>query len=106
MVPEKDRAQINAGPNSVISIDRFKSGFLLEIETQAAIPNLYLSVQATTITSMEAGPQRTGAHITGHSGVREGFAFTNLQSAYGSYRVTVFTRQPDKFIVEYDPQYR
>ena len=104
-IPEPKFAFRELSRNQPVA-DGFKTEFLMEIDTQAAIPNLYLRVNAATITRMEAGPQRTGGHITGHSGVSDGFAFTNLQSAYGTYRVVVFTKRPETFDVEYDPQYR
>jgi hypothetical protein len=86
--------------------DLYRTEFLLTIVTRSIIPNLYLKVSATTIKSMEAIPQRTGGSMFGHSGTRDGYAFTNLQGAYGSYIVSSTSTKPEKFTVEYDPQYQ
>ena len=82
----------------------YKSEFMMTIESQVAINNLYLEVKAPSITRMEAAPQRSGLSMNGHSGVRDGFAFTNLQNAYGRYRITVYTRNPERFEIIYSPE--
>lgn len=85
--------------------DLFKTEFMLKIESQVAVPNLYIAVHAPSITKMDAGPQRTGMSMTGHSGNRDGFAFTNLQNAYGLYKVSVLSKKPEaKFEVEVEPR--
>lgn len=80
----------------------YKTEFLLTIETQVAVPNFFLQVNAPTIRSMETTPQRAGVADFGNTGTRKGLAFTNIQSAYGSYRVTVITNEPERFEVIYD----
>jgi hypothetical protein len=79
----------------------YRTEFMLSIETKVPITNLYLQVGADTIMKMEVVPQRSGGFITGHSGIRTGFAFTNIPNAYGSYKVTAVSKSPDKFKVTY-----
>jgi len=57
----------------------------------APIPpkQLFLEVHAPDILSFEVIPQRNGAQIFGHSGKREGFAFTSLMQPFGSYIASV-----------------
>jgi hypothetical protein len=82
--------------------DLFKSEFMLTIDAKVAINSLYLEVKAPTITKMEVVPQRSGLLMSGHSGLRDGFAFTNLTNAYGTYKITVYSKNHEKFEVIYD----
>lgn len=72
---------------------KFFSSFMLDIESVAAIPNLYLQANAQTIESFDPSPQRIGVTMIGHSGKRDGFAFTNLQQAHGKYLLSIVTRK-------------
>ena len=82
----------------------YRTEFLLNISSQVAIPNLYLQVSSPAITKMDVNPQRSGASISGHTGIRDGFAFTNLQNAYGSYKITALSKSPSVFEVGVEPR--
>jgi hypothetical protein len=73
-----------------------------ELSAQHMIPNLYLAAHASSIQNLDARPQRSGMHMSGHSGKREGFHFTNLQNFAGQYLVVVRTAKPEHITVEYD----
>lgn len=49
---------------------------MLVIETKVNIDNLYLEARSNSITELEINAQRTGIVTVGHSGKRNGFAFT------------------------------
>lgn len=85
-----------------LSNDLYKSEFLLTIDTKVQIPQLYLELQAPTIIKMDVTAQRSGISMTGHSGKREGYVFTNLINAYGSYKIIVFTKKIEHFSLIYD----
>lgn len=70
--------------------------------TPYPIGNLYLEARAQTVEEIDCLPMRTGGWMTGHSGKRDGFAFTNIPNAYGNYQLDVITSQPDKIQVIYN----
>lgn len=74
---------------------KYFSSFLMDIETQVLIPNLYLQANAQSIESFEASAQRSGISMSGNSGKREGFAFVNLQQAYGKYSLNIVSHLPN-----------
>jgi len=80
----------------------YKTELLLTIDSSVPIPQLYLEVKAPTITEMETVAQRTGGSMSGHSGLREGYAFTNLINAYGSYKIIILTKEKEFFNITYD----
>jgi len=86
-----------------ISIDNgYQTELLLSINTITPIPNLHLKVEAPTITYLDVTAQRTGLEIQGVQDIQEGYAFTNLQNAYGKYKITVRTREKDFLNITYD----
>lgn len=70
--------------------------------TPYPIGNLYFEARAQTIEEVDCLPMRTGAWIGGHSGKRDGFAFTNIPNAFGNYQLDIITNQPDKIQVIYN----
>ena len=71
------------------------------IVTPYPIGNLYLEARAQTVEEIDCLPMRTG-WMTGHSGKRDGLAFTNIPNAYGNYQLDIITSQPDKIQVIYN----
>ena len=63
----------------------FQSRFELSLHTPYPVGNLYIGVRASQIEEMDIMPMRSGMFTSGHSGIRDGYAFDNLQSAYGKY---------------------
>lgn len=57
--------------------------------------NLAVQVTSPSIVSAQLNPQRSGAVIKGHSGVRGNMAFDNLQQPYGIIHLDILMRQPD-----------
>jgi hypothetical protein len=113
---------VTTGPNSPVTINpairepefrieprfenrmvgaEYHTEFLFVVDTQVAIPSLVFEVHAPTIISLEASSPT--APMTGHSGVREkeGFAFTTLLNASGTYYVTVVTRGVERLGIKY-----
>lgn len=78
----------------------------LELMVDSPYPagNLFVEVRAASIKRIDLAPQRSGVVITGHSGTRDGLAFTNLQSPYGRIFLEIFTVTPDRFEVVWDIQ--
>jgi len=69
---------------------------VIELTVHAAYPpaNLSVVVHSNAIESIELVPQSAGMSFYGHSGVRPGFAFTNLQSPSGVLHLQIFTKTP------------
>lgn len=84
------------------SNDQYRTEILLTIDSKVALNNLSIRVDSPTITEMEVSPQRAGLFIGGPSGVREGYAFANIPSAYGTYIITVLTKSRSTFNLTYD----
>lgn len=82
----------------------FETKALLTIDSKTALKNLYLEARAPSIVSLEAGAQRTGMFMTGHTGKRDGFAFTNLPDAWGQYMLKILSQKPEKYEIIYDYQ--
>jgi len=82
--------------------DYFVSKALLTIESKTSINNLYLEAKAPSVVSIEASPQRSGISMTGLTGKRDGFAFTNVPNAWGKYMIIITSKKPDRFDVIYD----
>lgn len=72
--------------------DKYVSEILLEVIAPYPIKNLYLEAHADTILDLDTIPQRSGIDFTGHRGKRDGYAFTNIPNAHGSYKVVVVTQ--------------
>jgi hypothetical protein len=80
--------------------DLYKSEFKLTITSVFALPNLYVRVEAPTITGeMDVTAQRTGIDSRGNGGQRPGYRFDNLQNAYGVYLIRVWSRQPEHYTI-------
>ncbi|MGH9685600.1 MAG: hypothetical protein ACRD5K_00725 [Candidatus Acidiferrales bacterium] len=73
--------------------DLFKSEFDLTVKADAMVPNLYIRVYGL-IDHLEIVPRKPGLFFLGHGGVRNGYAFSNIQSAIGSYTITVYSKVP------------
>jgi len=102
------RVEINVTniPDAKISIEKllgneaheqgYQSKFLLKVDTTTPINNLYVQANADGIISMRVCPQRSGMAMLGLSGTRAGYAFTNIPSAYGDYKIIVVTDKPQE----------
>lgn len=87
--------------------NKSEDGFFItkiELFSQHVIPNLYLAAHASSIVEFDVEPQRTGGFITGHSGKREGFWFTNIPNFGGKYLLIVKTKEAEKIKIEFDIQ--
>jgi hypothetical protein len=51
-------------------------------------------VHGKNIKGIHISPERTGTFVTGHTGVREGYAFTNVPNAYGNLQLTITSAEP------------
>jgi hypothetical protein len=104
--------QINNSGNNIINqnlpepkftleqkeINNFSNGIyitkaLLTIDSKVALKNLYLEAHSKSIIDFDVSPQRSGVFMTGHSGKRDGFIFTNLPGAYGTYELIIKSTQ-------------
>lgn len=72
------------------------------VESPYPVGNLFLGVYCTGIIDMECIPQRTGVSMEGHSGRREGYCFTNLHQAFGTYRLVVRAESRQPVRIEYE----
>lgn len=81
---------------------RYHSRVELIVESPYPPGNLYVGVHAPSIVSMDLAPQRTGAVMMGNCGMRDGFAFANLQSPYGRIHLDVVTTQSERLEIEWD----
>lgn len=80
--------------------DNFYSEYLLTIHSAFALPNLYLQINAKSIVDFDVMPQRMGGSMQGHTGDRDGFSFTNLQQAFGQYKIKVRTKKAEVITFE------
>ena len=55
--------------------------------------NVYLAVYATGVESVQLAPMRTGMSMSGHSGKRDSYAFTNLQTPYPRLQLDIVSRK-------------
>lgn len=77
---------------------------LFEIVSPYPPGQLYLAAHATDILEFNVVPQRSGIHMTGHSGKREAFSFTTIMNPFGQYLMTVKTQGRSNIQVEYNFQ--
>ncbi len=80
----------------------FQTSGTFLVESPFPVANLYIEVHGQSIESLEVRPNRGGVFITGHSGKREGFAFTNIPNASGQYELRVVSKVAEQFTVNYD----
>jgi hypothetical protein len=75
-------------------------------EVVAPYPPGSLSIKAIgpDILDLNVIPQRTGPSTSGHSGKREGYAFTTLMNPFGQYMIVVRTSKPEAISIEYEFQ--
>ena len=52
--------------------------------------------------SIDIRPKRTGMFMSGHSGKRDGFHFTNVPNFGGDHLVVVRTGKPEHITIEYN----
>ncbi len=88
-------AEVKAYNEYVTTID-------LVIESVYPLSNLYLAAFAPTIIKMTVSPCRTGMFCTGHSGVRDGMAFTNIPNFKGNLQVKILTRENDQIKITFN----
>ncbi|MBE7434519.1 MAG: hypothetical protein HS100_11440 [Anaerolineales bacterium] len=81
---------------------KFQSRFELSLHTPHPVGNLYIGVRASQIEKMDIMPMRLGMFMSGHAGIRDGYAFDNLQNAYGKYELRIITNKPERFAIEYN----
>jgi hypothetical protein len=60
----------------------------LEVVAPYPPPALQVSIQGPDIRSFDVKSERPGVHLSGHSGVSDGYRFTTLQHPSGRYRLT------------------
>jgi hypothetical protein len=63
-----------------------------EVVSPYPAANLYLEAHSEGIDQFDVATQRSGAFTFGHTGKRVGMCFTNVQQAYGHYKITVRSR--------------
>jgi hypothetical protein len=81
--------------------DQYKTEYLLVIDSKVPIKNLIIKAEAVTIINVDTVPRQAGLHYVGRSGLRDGWAFTSIQNAYGSYTVIVLTKGPETCKLSY-----
>lgn len=81
--------------------NRFESLFHGKLEAQYPIPNLHVEAHGETVEEVSLSPRRTGIHISGHTGKRNGYAFTSLQNAIGNLVLKVITSKPEKLDIRF-----
>lgn len=105
---------INNAPAPTLNLDtvfvhqkqgsEFLSRFAISVESPYPPASLYLEVKAPSIKGIQVIPQRTGMFTLGHSGTRNGMAFTTIQNPYGLMHLDVVTSEKDRPSIEYDFQ--
>lgn len=91
------------------SIQQLKDGkyftiFPVRLETPFPVSNLYIEVHGNTITQLEVAPERSGVFVTGNSGNRPGFSFTNIPNASGRYTLKIWSTQQEQFSIAYNAE--
>ncbi len=81
---------------------KYYSRIQLSLITPHPVGNLYIGARAQTIKDMELIPMQSTMLISGHTGTREGYSFTNIPNAYGNYLLEIITSKPEKFLIEYN----
>jgi hypothetical protein len=61
-----------------------------------------IEAHSKSIIGFEVVPQRSGGYMTGLTGKREGFFFTNIPGAYGTYQLIIQSSSNDKPEIIYD----
>ena len=95
---------LHAKPVSLNQVheSEYHSRIALTVESPYPPANLYIVVSAPSVKSINLMPQRTGIVMMGHSGTREGWAFTNLQSPYGLIHLDIITSQPEQLDIGWE----
>ena len=87
------------------SYEKTNEGYVYEanltVDTHYALPQLKVSAHAESIKSFDVTPQRSGIHMSGHTGAREGFHFTTLKNAEGLYKVRVVTGKAETVRIDF-----
>ena len=101
--PKPDLQKLN---NSIRNNPDGSQTISILVEVIAPYPagSLFIKAVAPDILKLEAVPQRTGMSMSGHSGKREGYAFTTLMSPFGRYMINVYTSKPEPVSIEYEFQ--
>jgi hypothetical protein len=79
----------------------YESVYVLTIDSKVPIPKLYVQVDAETIADKLQIMSHNGMTTGGHSGKREGFAFTNILNASGTYSILVITSKAESSNLRY-----
>jgi hypothetical protein len=74
----------------------FHSRAELVLDAPYPVGNLYIEVRARSIKRIELASKRAGVVLTGHSGIRDGWAFTNVPNAHGKFQLDIFTTEPEQ----------
>lgn len=69
----------------------YESTVKLAVVSPHPVGNLYIAAHGKDVREVSLIPMRTGLSMSGPSGIREGYAFTNLQNAYGDLQIAVIT---------------
>lgn len=83
----------------------FETKILFTIDSKIMLKNVYLEARSPSIIKFKVTPQRSGMSFFGHSGTREGLAFTNVTNAWGEYILTLVSKSPEdnpEIICEYE----
>jgi hypothetical protein len=73
--------------------DLYHSQLQLDLVYDIPPANVYLAVHAKLVESVELASMRTGISMSGHSGKRDGYAFTNLQTPYPRLQLNIVSKQ-------------
>lgn len=73
---------------------------ILTVDTHYTVPQIRITAHAPSIQSLDVAPQRSGMHMFGHTGKREGYHFTTIQNAAGKYRIRVTTAEPEEVAID------
>lgn len=76
--------------------DFYTSIYRISIESKFPLENLYIQVNASNIIEFEPYPEKSGMMIGGMMGIRDTFAFANIQNASGVYILPVKTKYPSE----------
>jgi hypothetical protein len=79
----------------------FAAVFDVQIVAPYTPGSLRIEAWAPGITRLDVVPQRTGAAIFGHSGVRPDHAFSTVMQPFGHYKIYVLTKAPTNVEIRY-----
>jgi hypothetical protein len=88
--------------NNILTDGVYITKAYFKIDHQVALKNLYLEAHNKSIISFEVVPQKSGGFMTGHSGKREGYFFSNIPGAYGTYQLIIRSTHDDTSEILYD----